>query len=69
MKAALYAPHYIHSLHDYGISFTSKDLAPMNCFIHYSPSTDVEAYTDVIHLWLLILQLSHLTVTSVGDPK
>jgi hypothetical protein len=30
------------------MSFTSKDLAPMSCFIHYPPSTDVEAYTDVI---------------------
>jgi hypothetical protein len=42
MKAALYALHYIHSTHDYGISFTSDSLAPM----HFPPPTDVEAYTD-----------------------
>ncbi len=48
MKAALYALHYIHSTHDDGISFTSEDLAPMHSFIHYLPSTDVEAYQDAI---------------------
>jgi hypothetical protein len=48
MKAALYALHYIHSTHDYGISFTSNDLAPMHSYIHYPPLTDVEAYTDAI---------------------
>ncbi len=37
MKAALYALHYIHSTHDYGISFTSELVAPMNCFVHYPP--------------------------------
>jgi hypothetical protein len=48
MKAALYALYYIHSTHNYGISFTSDDLAPMHSYIHYPPSTDVEAYTDAI---------------------
>ena len=48
MKAALYALHYIHSTHDYGISFTSEAMAPMHCYIHFPPSTDVEAYTDAI---------------------
>ena len=48
MKAALYALHYIHSTHDYGISFTSDDLAPMHSYIHYPPSTDVEAYRDAL---------------------
>jgi hypothetical protein len=48
MKAALYALHYIHSTHDYGISFTSEDMAPMHSFVHYPPSTDVEAYEDAI---------------------
>jgi hypothetical protein len=28
MKAALYALHYIHSTHDYKISFTSEDIPP-----------------------------------------
>ncbi len=41
-------PFIIFTLHDYRISFTSEDLAPMHCFIHYLSSTDVEAYTDVI---------------------
>jgi hypothetical protein len=48
MESALYVLHYIHSTYDYGISFTSKDMAPMNSYIHYPPSTDVEAYTNAI---------------------
>jgi hypothetical protein len=48
MKSALYALHYIHSTYDHGISFTSKDMAPMHSYIHYPPSTDVEAYTNAI---------------------
>jgi hypothetical protein len=48
MKAALYALHYIHSTHDYGISFTSDSVAPMHSYIHFPPSTDVEAYTDAL---------------------
>jgi hypothetical protein len=46
MKAALHALHYIHSTHDYGIMFTSKSVALMHSYIHYPPSTDVEAYQD-----------------------
>jgi hypothetical protein len=46
MKAALYALHYIHATHDYGISFTSDNVGPMHSFIHYPPGTDVEAYND-----------------------
>jgi hypothetical protein len=48
MKAALYVLHYIHSTHDYGISFTSEDTAPMHSYVHYPPSSDVEAYDDAI---------------------
>ena len=48
MKAALYALHYIHSTHDYGISFTSDDVAPMHSYIHYAPPTDAEAYNDAV---------------------
>jgi hypothetical protein len=48
MKAALYALHYIHSTHDYGISFTLEDVAPMHSYVHYPPSTDIEAYEDAI---------------------
>jgi hypothetical protein len=50
MKAALYALHYIHSTHDYGISFTSSNVGPMHSFIHYPPSTEVEAYQDATPL-------------------
>ncbi len=48
MKSALYALHYIHSTFDYGITFTSDDVAPMHLYIHYPPSTDVKAYTYAI---------------------
>ncbi len=40
--------HYIHSTYNYGISFISKDMALMHSYIHFPPSTDVEAYTDTI---------------------
>jgi hypothetical protein len=48
MKAALYALHYIHSNHDYGISFTLEDVAPMHSYVHYPPSTNIKAYKDAI---------------------
>jgi len=48
MKAALYVLHYIHSTHDYGISFTSNDTTPMHSYVHFPPSTDAEAYDDAI---------------------
>jgi len=43
MKGALYALHYIHSTHDYGISFTSDSVAPMHSYIHFPPSTDTRS--------------------------
>ena len=48
MKAALYILHYIHSSHDYGISFTSDKVNPKHSYIHYPPATDVEAYNDAL---------------------
>jgi hypothetical protein len=48
MKSALYVLHYIHLTYNYGISFTSKDMAPMHSYIHFPPSANVEAYTNVI---------------------
>ncbi len=48
MKSALNVLHYVHSTYNYGISFTSKDMAPMHSYIHFPPSTDIEAYTDAI---------------------
>jgi hypothetical protein len=46
MKAALYTLHYIHSMHDYGISFISDYIGPMHSFVHYLPSMDVKAYNN-----------------------
>jgi hypothetical protein len=46
MRAVLHSLHYLHSTHDYGISFISKSIAPMHLYIHYPHSTDVEAYQD-----------------------
>jgi hypothetical protein len=48
MKAALYALHYIQYTHNYGIYFSSEDIAPMHSIIHIPPSTDVEAYKDAV---------------------
>ena len=48
MKAALYALHYVHSTHDYGISFTSKDTKPMHTYLHFPDKSDAEAYTDAV---------------------
>jgi hypothetical protein len=48
MKAALYVLHYIHSTHDYGISFTSANTAPMHSYVHFPPSTHAKAYNDAI---------------------
>jgi hypothetical protein len=48
MNAALCALHYIHSTYNYGISFTCNDMVPMHLYIHYPPSSNVDAYTDAI---------------------
>jgi hypothetical protein len=48
MKAALYALHYIHSTHDYGITFTSSITSPIHAFVHFPTSLDVEVYTNAI---------------------
>ena len=71
MKAALhlYALHYIHSTHDYGISFTSDSVAPMHSYIHLPPSTDVEAYTDALQPTLTNSSTSCPTVMRVGVRK
>ncbi len=42
----LYTLHYIYSTHDCSISFISDNIGPMHSFIHYPPSTDVQAYND-----------------------
>ncbi len=48
MKVALHALHYTHSMHDYWISFTSDNIGEMHSFIHFLPSSDVEAYRDAV---------------------
>jgi hypothetical protein len=48
MRAALYARHYIHSTHDYGITFTSSDTSPIHTYVLFPDSSDVEVYTDAI---------------------
>ena len=48
MKAAHYALHYIHSRHNYGISFTSALVALMHCYAHFPPSADAEAHSNAI---------------------
>jgi hypothetical protein len=48
MKAALHVLHYIHFTHSYGISFTTDDTTPMHSYVHFPPSTDVEAYDDAV---------------------
>ena len=48
MKATLYALHYIHSTHDYGITFTSSITSPIHTYVHFLDSLDVEAYTYAI---------------------
>ena len=48
MKAAQYVLRYVHSTHDYGISFTLDDVDPIHSYIHYPPTTDVEAYNDAL---------------------
>jgi hypothetical protein len=46
MKVALYTLHYIHSTHDYGITFISSINSPIHTYVHFPDSLDVEAYTD-----------------------
>jgi hypothetical protein len=48
MKAALYVLHYIHSTHDYSISFNSNNIAPMHSYVHFPSSSDTEAYDDTV---------------------
>ena len=48
MKSALHALQYIHSTHDYGISFTSKAKLPMHTFLHQPHETDLEAFVDAV---------------------
>jgi hypothetical protein len=48
MKAAFYVLHYIHSTHDYVISFTSNNIVPMHSYIHFPSSSDTEAYDNAI---------------------
>ena len=44
MKAAMYVLYYIHSTHDYGMSFMLKNQQPIHTFLHFPDSSDAEAY-------------------------
>ena len=46
LNAAKHVLHYIHSTYDYGITFSSKNTAPMHTHVHFPDSTDREAYSD-----------------------
>jgi hypothetical protein len=35
-------------MHDYRISFTSDNIGEMHFFIHFPPSSDIEAYRDAL---------------------
>jgi hypothetical protein len=48
MKAVHNILHYIHSTHDYGISFTSNNIAPMHSYVHFPPPTNAEVYDDAV---------------------
>ena len=48
MKAALHVLHYIHSTHDYGITFSSEQSREMHTYVHFPDSSDVEAYDDAV---------------------
>ena len=48
MRAALYVLHYVHSTHDYGISFSSRDRQPLHTFLHHPDASDAEAYSDAL---------------------
>jgi hypothetical protein len=64
MKAALYTLCYIHSMHDYGISFSSEDIAHMHSFIHFPSSTNVKAYKDAVPPKLV----NSSTLSAYSDP-
>jgi hypothetical protein len=48
MNAALYVLHYIHSMIDYGFSFTSEVKAPLHTYMSFPHKSDTEAYADAI---------------------
>ena len=46
MKATLYVLHYIHSTHNYDISFSSYTHKPIHMYLHHPDALDTEAFTD-----------------------
>ena len=50
MKAALYVLHYIHSTHDFGITFSSRPQQPIHMYLHQPDASDIEAFTDAVPL-------------------
>jgi hypothetical protein len=47
-NVALYALHYIHSMIDYGIMFTSTEQSPLYTYMSFPASLDMEVYADAI---------------------
>jgi hypothetical protein len=48
LNAALYILHYIHSMIDYGLSFTLAEKAPLHTYLTFPHSSDTEAYNDAL---------------------
>ena len=48
MKAALYILHYIHSTHDYGISFSSRAQESTHMYLYHPDESDTEAFSDAV---------------------
>ena len=48
MKAALYVLQYNHSMHDSGISFSSRNKKPIHMYLHQPDASDIEAFSDAV---------------------
>ena len=47
-KAALYVIYYVHSTHNYGITFTSRATQQVHTYLHLPNATDFESYDDIM---------------------
>jgi hypothetical protein len=48
MNAALYVLHYIHSIINYGFTFTSELKAPLHAYMSFPHSSDMESLDDAL---------------------
>ncbi len=51
LNAALYVLHYIHSMIDYGFTFTSAEKSPLHTYMTFPHSSDTKAYEDALPPW------------------